>query len=227
VRTPSVATTAGGVRLVAGRGGRVAGVLRWISACSSARLVQARRSRDGTLVPMHGDRNMPDHPSCTMFANRAAAEPPDRTTGDRRAIGLCHPPVAHNRLCGPPRLGAPFSCWALAAQGRWRVRNARRVVGVLGRSVVRVRPTLRPAVGLPSTPETGWTSARPGPGYDPGGIPARGRSVLRGRCCPGPHRPGRCAHVSHRRRPVSRAARTPARTGGSGLGRRPTARPGR
>ena len=41
-----------------------------------------------------------------------------------------------------------------------------------GRSVVGVRPTLRPAVGLPPAPETGWTArARTGPGYDPGGRP--------------------------------------------------------
>jgi len=50
-----------------------------------------------------------------------------------------------------------------------------------GKSVVGVRPTLRPAVGLPPAPETGWTArARTGPGYDPpGGPPLRPGVVAR------------------------------------------------
>ena len=40
------------------------------------------------------DRNVPDHPSCTMFANCAAAEPADRTSGDQEGhrVAAAAPP---------------------------------------------------------------------------------------------------------------------------------------
>jgi hypothetical protein len=50
----------------------------------------------------------------------------------------------------------------------------------VGTSVVGVRPSLRPAIGLPPAPETGWTArARTGPGYDPRGPPLRPGVVAR------------------------------------------------
>jgi hypothetical protein len=47
---------------------------------------------------------------------------PNRQTAraaTRRAIGLCHPPVAHDRLCGPPLLGVPSRAgpWLCRADG--------------------------------------------------------------------------------------------------------------
>ena len=57
---------------------------------------------------MHGDRNMPDHPRCTMFANRAAAEPADRTTGDQEG---------HRVAAAPPgcewTVSVALHSWAL------------------------------------------------------------------------------------------------------------------
>jgi hypothetical protein len=99
------------------------GPVRWISACSSARLVPVRRSRDGTLVPMQVTGTCriahADHVRRPCGSRTA-----DRTSGDRRAIGLCHPPVAHDRLCGPPFLSVP--CRALAVRPQ-RVRTVGKV----------------------------------------------------------------------------------------------------
>ena len=131
-----------------------------------------------------------------------------------RAIGLCHPPVAHDRLCGPPLLGVPSRAgpWLRRADGgsvtpaAWLAFHSRSVVRgyVLACAPWVAHRPRRPA-GL---------SARPGPGYDPGASLPRGRSALRGRCCLGRRRPGRRAYVSRRRRPVQEH-RSP-RVGGVG-----------
>jgi hypothetical protein len=117
------ATTPGGARRLRGRG-----PVRWISACSSARLVQFRRSRDGLWYP------------CTVTGTRRIVhaahvrQPCGSRTGrthERRPGGPqgCAIPRWHDRLCGPPPLSVPCRavsrlCRPAAGPPRWRGRLA-------------------------------------------------------------------------------------------------------
>jgi len=163
-----------------------------------------RPSREEALGGCTVDGNLPDRPRCPCSPtvgqlNRQTARP-----ATRRAIGSQQlPRLRVDRLCGPPLTTLPSRAapW-LQAQSATTSRSPRFAVECVacGRVVtpaaslaflwcvggrVRVLPCA-PAVGRPSTPETGPDGApRPGPGYDPGAPLTRGRSVLRGRCCLG------------------------------------------
>jgi hypothetical protein len=74
----------------------------------------------------------------------------------------------------PPRLGA-FAFWYVTLAGS---------ATFFGRSVVGVVLPCAPAMGLPSTPETGPVQRLARSGLRPRGTPPRGRSAFRCRCCP-------------------------------------------
>jgi hypothetical protein len=116
----------------------------------------------------------------------------DRTTGDQEGHRVAAAPpgcewtvsvALHSQTfllgvrlscAGPERNHRPLARGSRSG-ACVRVRNASDVAGVLCYVGGRVRLTLRPAVGLPSTSETGPDGApRPGPGYDPGGSPDPG-----------------------------------------------------
>ena len=112
-------------------------------------------------------------PCCRPCGNRTA----DRTSGDREGHrGCANPPVTQDCLCGPPLLGVP------SRAGPW-LRRADRgsvtpaaLLAFFARSVVEVRPSLRPRGGSAIDPGDragskgpAWSGLRPrGSGISPG-----------------------------------------------------------
>ena len=197
---------------------------------------------------MHGDGNLPDRPRWPMFANRAAAEPQTARPATRRAIGSQRfPPgcewTVSVALHSPAfLLGLRLGCAdpernyrSLAPGSRsgacGRVRTPAASLAFLCYVGGRVRPTLRPAVGLPSTPETGPDGAPPArSGLRPrapltrgstcaGGFPAGGRPRTPNNHAPRGQGRRNCRHSSTIRPPAAATTRTvkPAPTRGSPL----------